>query len=319
MSEKKRSSPVGCLIVLLLIVPPFFLVPTGVAVGFAIVCVMYLLVISEIIQEFKRIDKRKVTNKSTIAAARAGFVELVAKLDNESHSGWLIDELVDFHQLTFFKVVYSQSSEDKTKKLPFHEYRSILRVLKVTDGSGECWVSLHNAQFHLKRKYKKVKKPALLELLKKRPLSDFPMEKLEDRETFWVEELYIPAGTPVNFYGQLSRASTSDPSAFISLQQNTKHDHRMEQQYRMSEDDWQEITSSTDKHEVKLLSSDYSPGTFIESLIISLKGDSSLKLKSYLTIFMMGLMLIVLLGFYGLYLWKGQPEFWEKIITWLNG
>lgn len=87
MSEKKRSSPIGCLIVLLLIVPPFFFVPMGVAVGFAIVSVMYSLVISEITQEYKRIDKRKITNKSTIAVAREGFVELVAELEIEPHSG----------------------------------------------------------------------------------------------------------------------------------------------------------------------------------------------------------------------------------------
>lgn len=318
MSEKKRSSPVGCLIVLLLIVPPFFFVPTGVAVGFAILCVVYLLAISEIIQEFKRISKRKVTNKSTIAAARAGFVELVAKLVDQTHDGWLVDERLDYHELIFFKVVYSQSSEDKTRKLPFHEYRSSPRVWKITDGSGECWVSLHNAQFHLKSKYKKLKKPQLLELLKDKPLPDFPMDKLEDRETFWVEEKYIPAGTPVNFYGHLSKAINSAPSELVSIQQNTKHDHRMEQQYRMTEEDWKDITNSTDQHEIKLLSSDYSPETFIESLIISLKGDNSLKWKSYLSIFMGILMLVVLLAFYGLYLWKGQPEFWEQMMSWLN-
>lgn len=215
-------------------------------------------------------------------------------------------------------MVYSQSSGDKARKLPFHEYRDLPRVLKITDGSGECWVSLHNAQFHLKRKYKKVKKHQLKELLKEHPIPNFPMEELEDRETFWVEELYIPASTPINFYGLLTKASTSMPLELVYVQQNTKHDHRMEERYAMTEEDWNAITTSTGKHEVKLLSSDYSPETFIESLIISLKSDRSLKLKSYLTIFMMVLMLIVLLGFYGIYLWNGQPQFWEELMSWLN-
>lgn len=179
----KKSSPVGCLIYLLIVAPPFFFFPIGVAIGFTAVITVISLVTAEIHREVKKLKQRKVTNKSTISAARNGFVEVVAKIkNNEPISSWLDKEAIAYSEVSVAKMF--RRTDRKSEKQVFYSHRSHVRKMKISDGSAECWVSLHHVTMHLNPKRRRIKKQELLTLLAERPLPDFPIHALEDRDTF---------------------------------------------------------------------------------------------------------------------------------------
>lgn len=88
-------------------------------------------------------------------------------------------------------------------------------------------------------------------------------------------------------------------------------------EYALTKKDYEEITISFDG-KAKLLTADYSPPTYVENVIISLKGDTNLKIKTYINLCTLSLFIIVTITFYGLYLWKAHPLIFEQIISFLG-
>jgi len=309
MSDKKKTGAIGCLVFLLIVVPPYFYFPTGLAIGFTVVCSVLGFIIPEMTREIGKIKQRKATNKSTIAAAQEGFVEIVAKVKGiENVSTWLEGEKADFTLLKLLKWV--RNSRKKNTIVSFYEHRSSPKKLLVTDGSADAWVSLHETTMHLTKKKKQFKKDELLKLLEKHPLPNFNLDELKDKNTFWVEEHYITKGEYVNFYGIMHKLNTANTPAYILKYKDNRH-ARHTQNLALDESDWQEMIDSTHASNLKLLTADYSAPNYIEKLLISLKGDHSLRLRSYLNLFMMLVMILVILSFFALYVWKGHPEVWE--------
>lgn len=311
MPDKKKTGAIGCLVFLLIVVPPYFFFPVGVAVGFTIICGCMGLIIPEMNREIKKVTQRKLTNKSTIAAAQEGFVELVAKIKGiENISTWLEGIAADFVKIRLLKWV--KNSRNKNSIVSFYEHRTSLKKLQITDGSADAWLSLHETTMHLKKKKKRLKKSDLLKLLEKYPLPNFNLDELKDKNTFWVEEHYIPKGQYAYCYGIMNKLNTSDTPHHILKHKENRH-ARHSKEFALNETDWQEMVDSTHTHQIKLLTADYGQSNYIEKLLISLKGDHSLRLKSYFYLLMMVIIIMVLFAFYGLYVWKGHPEVWETI------
>lgn len=309
--KKNSSSPLGCLVFLIIIIPPYFFMPWKAALGFSIVSILLGFIIPEIIREIRKMKQRKVTNKSTIAAARPGFVELVAKVANAAPKQSFLEEIpVDFHQLHIGTNVRRENR--RSEYVSIYEYRSSPRILPITDGSGEAWVSLHHVDIHLKSKTKRLKKDTLLQFLEEKSLPDFPLKALEKSNLFHLTEFYLPKNEYAYFYGIMNVLPTrSNPDEILAYQDDRRD--RFNNQYALTNEDWEHIKAKS-KDKVKLLTADYSPPTYIDKLIISSKGDRSLSLRTYLHVFMLCVFIVAILSLYGLYLWKGHPDLWEKII-----
>ncbi|ADR20186.1 hypothetical protein MATR_21980 [Marivirga tractuosa] len=313
--KKTSSSPVGCLVLLVIIVPPYFFLPWEVALGFSIVVTFLLLIVSEIIREIRKLQQRKVTNKSTIAAARPGFVELVAKVSNSDHKKSFLEEIpVDFHQLHIGTNV--RTANRKSEFVSIYEYRSAPRILPITDGSGEAWASFHHLDIHLKSTTKRFKKDTLLQFLEEKAIPDFPPNSLEKSNLFHLTEFYLPKDEYAYFYGIMNVLPTHSNPDEILAYQGDKRD-RFNNQYALTNEDWEHIKSES-RDKVKLLTADYSPPTYIDKLIISSKGDRSLSWRTYLNVFMMCILIVVLLTFYGLYIWKAHPDLWNQLLSFFN-
>lgn len=159
---------------------------------------------------------------------------------------------------------------------------------------------------------------AFLEKLTASHLEDFPVRDLNENRRIKVEEHYIPASTEIFFYGILHKFNLEDPPQDLFNQVNNKKAIHSESAYALTPSDWQEIIETSSGNNIKILSADYSPDSYIENLIISIKGDSNLQLRSYIGIFFCLLAIILLILIYLLLVSKTYPDLAEQMETFLH-
>ncbi len=313
MNSKSAKTSIGCFVFLAVIVAAFIYAPWQVAVGLMIVIFFISALIEAIRREFKRINKRKITNKSTIMGASEGFTELVAKIKNydQDQKTWLTQDKVSYRSVSFNCYVRVRHGEGNW--VSFHTYEPEDKKLLVTDGSGDCWISLHRAEIQVKEKSKRFNSKKLRDLLEENPIPDFPFEELEKQDTVLVREKWVEPESYVNFYGHFSKLPTYEvPKHIIEHSTNPKL-KSWEKERSLTEADWHEmvkVTEDNGKGELNLLTSTYSEEP-IDPLIMSLKGDARLNLLSYLNIaaMMMAIVLLIVIPF--IILIKVFPEFLE--------
>lgn len=147
---KKRNNAIGCFLYLAFIIPPFFFLPMGAAIGFAFICTFIMFLIAEISRQLGNLKKRRQTNKSPISASSEGFVELVAKVkSNSTQQTWLEELPADYHEIDVFQWKPGTSS-NKGHWTRLYRKRSHDRYFAINDDSGDCYVSLHHHTLHAK-------------------------------------------------------------------------------------------------------------------------------------------------------------------------
>ncbi|HCX22727.1 MAG: hypothetical protein CMB80_16700 [Flammeovirgaceae bacterium] len=308
MPSKNQSNAIGCLLFLVLIVPPFFILPIGAAIGFAGLCTIISFLIAEINRQIGNLRKRRETNKSLISNANEGFVELIAKVIDESKSlTWIKEVPVAYHELAIYQWKPG-TSNSKGHWTGLYQKRSHEKYFSISDGSGECFVSLHQTTFHIKSDSKRMNSRQLLQMLTKKGLEDFPAHDLIEGRKIKVEEHYIPSSTDIYFYGILHKQNRETPPDHLFDQKDNKKAIRSQSSYALDIHDWHKMIAYSSQSDIKILTSDYSPSTYIENLVISLKGDSNIQLRSYFGIFISLIAIIALIAIYLLIVSRTYPD-----------
>ncbi len=308
MPAKNRSNAIGCLLLLFLIIPPFFVLPLGAALGFAGVCTVILFLIAEINRQVGNLKKLRETNKSLISNAGEGFVEFVARIkNNTNHHTWLRKRPVDYYETEIYQW-RPGSSSNKGNWARLYRKSSHEKFLTISDGSDDCFVSLHHSTIHFKSDWKRMTSRQLLEKLTTQNLENFPINDLDNNKKIKVVEHYVPASSQLYFYGILNKVNRDTSPQYLFDQKDNKKAIRSQSSYALDLVDWAQMTSSSSKNPIKILSSDYSPTTYIENLIVSLKGDSNIQLRTYFGIFMCFFVIAALIAIYLLIVSRAYPD-----------
>ncbi|MFY0688651.1 MAG: hypothetical protein JXQ90_15870 [Cyclobacteriaceae bacterium] len=293
--SKIKSSPVGCLIYLAVSVTAFVFLPWQVALGITVLSFFIMAIIQGMINEIQRIKLRNITPTSTIVAAREGFVELYAKIKDKPSNltTWLTNLAADFTTISFNNYIRLRNSEGHWTS--FFSKSSAQKLLLITDGSGDAWVSLRRTELDIKSKIKRIKSSDLHPMLKAKPISEFPMENLEAEKTIRIEEKWIPIYQYHYFYGQMHHLDPGRQYKEIVANNLTTD----EKQRSLSSQDWEEMVNHAQANgldKIRFLTSKYSndPG---DVLIISRAGDSKQNFRSYLGIAFAILGILMILAF----------------------
>lgn len=300
MKPKKKPSPVGCIVYTIVLVLVYIVTPLLLAISFTFFSFFVVIIGHSIILKAKKIKLRNKTNKSTISTAQEGYVELVARIKDGDPQlkTWLTGESADYRWLSFNRYVgRSGSGSGKGKWSSFFDHESAEKVLSVTDGSGDCNVSLHRADFRIKTTTKFFKSIDLLKKLKDHGIDGFPYHDLEANKEIDVTEQWIPKNETVSFYGNLHKLSLDQTShALIEDNIVMRGSNRLEHARFLETEDYQRLTRK-EKEEggqsLKILTSNYDSNP-VEGLIISLKGDKSINQRSYATIIFLSFAMLVL-------------------------
>lgn len=317
----KKSSPIGCLVFLAVIIIVFIYLPL--AAGFTVAFGLFgvILLTSAISREFKRITERNRTNTSTIAAAQEGFVEISGKMvDEPTISTWLTGEKACIRRIDFTYVRSSRSSSSKSVPVTIFRAESERKKFLISDGSDQCWVILHAAELAFKKKTKRFRLKSLKEELSQRPLEGFSMaelDKLTGFKVITVTEEWLEKGQPFNCYGVLHKVKYGERPSALQEVYNHKNQHQLQKEQVLTEADWQTMEKPHAYGEYKVITSRYNDlgRRDIDALIISYMGDAGLNRNSYIQIILMTLALVFLIFMCGVLINVQHPELLEKLVN----
>lgn len=317
---KKKESNLGCFVYLAVVIAAFVFVPWPIALGFAIFLAIALVLVYAIGHEIKKIRRRNRTKKTMISVASEGYVELLAKTkpENEETVTWLKRAEADYSWISFQRFVGSRRSDNPGRWVSFYDIESEGKVLKVSDGSGECWVSLHMADFRIANHHERYKPIELLQALKDKPIAGFPLKELDEKDDIQVVERWIPKGSELYLFGYMSNLEDADQLIDGAKKAWRGGDHRNQDRMLTKDDFATLITKSSDSSSRnKILTPDYEVDP-VEGVIVSLSGDSVVNRSSYAAIVAFSLGLIVLLGMGAGILYSEFPELFDKMLRWLT-
>ena len=295
MQTKKKQSNIGCFVFVAIILVGFFYLPWMLVIGFAIAASIAMVLVFSILNEVKKIRKRSLTRKSLISKANEGYTELVAKIkpENLELQSWIDRTPADFTWLSFQKFHGSRHAEPRGKWKSFFDIESENNFFKVTDGSGDCWVTTHMSDFQVERSIQYFSQNELRHKLKDVPINDFPLENLGDNTEIRAVEKWIRKDQTLFFFGHLHDLShghkdlkTAAAKAWGAI------DYRNRSRL-MGNNEWSDLLQKSEDSSPsirKILTANYEAEP-VERLIISKSGDSTINIRSYLAIiaFLIGL------------------------------
>ena len=311
----KKPSPAGCIIIAVVAILAFIFLPWQVALGVSLNAFWLPMMVHAIIKEMKQIITRSRTQKSTIAASRDGFTEVVVRVKNEDPElkTWLQGEPAAIHWLTITRRVYSESSREFHVSTMYTSYSADKKIL-VSDGSDDAWVLFHSARLHMRKKRKRLTSAKMKAMLQDRPLNGFPLELLDDTEKMTVEEAWLEAGQPIYVYGDMRKVSVGDRPRDLLRVHEDQIQPADQSSRTLNEDDWQNmenVASESVRSQYRILSSiynDYSRND-IKPLMLSTKGDRYANGVNIANMVGLSVGIIFLLGFSLLLLNSFFPEY----------
>lgn len=323
MSKKqgKKQSNIGCFIYLTIVITGFIYLPWPIALGFTFFMGIAIVLVYAITNEIRKIRRRNRTNKTLIRSASKGYTELVAKIhsENERLQTWLKNIEADYAWISFQKYVGSKSSNTKGRWVPFFDKETESKALRVSDGSGECWLGLHMVDFRIKSEIERFKPVELLKKIKSNPIEGFPFEELNKKEEIRVIENWIPKGRFLYLYGHI--ADLNNPEEFLDAANKARRGGDYRNDLRLlSLDDCKQLLSNSQEissNKGKIIAPNYDANP-VEGVIISLNGDNIVNRRSYgaIVAFIIGLIILIsmALGIVS----SEFPEIFEQLLPLLN-
>ena len=285
-SSDKKPSPVGCILLAAIAIVSFIFLPWQVALGVSINAFWIPILIYSINKEIQQIIQRNRTQKSTIAASTEGFTEVVVKLKNQPKDlqSWFTNEPAAVKWLTVYRQSYNESNSETTEQIVYYE-RSEAKKLRVSDGSDDAWLLLHEADVDFKHKKKRYRTEKIRKLLRDHPIEKFPMHLLDENERLIIEEHWITADAPLYVYGDHRKVSVgARPRDLVKIHEDQvqRADHGLA---KLTDTDWKEmedIASESVKSQYRIISTTYhsSDRRDVKPLIITPKGDAYVNLRS---------------------------------------
>jgi len=319
--NKKKQSPVGCLIYLGIIIIAFVFFPWQVALGLAFFLFAVILLTSGIGSEIKKIRRRNITQKSNISNANYGYTELVAKVSpsNKNLKSWIDGEAADYRWISFLQYQRTKNSDGESSGSwgPFYDDESEDKLLRISDGSGQCYASLHMADFRLHSKIKRYKPEEFLTVLKERRIDNFPYDLIDPEKDIRVEEKWIPKNAEHFFYGHMQIIKKEVPEDLIKVaEQAWRGGDHLNKKRQLDANDWKSILENS-QQSAKVLTTNYDQDP-VDNIIISQHDDNVLNRWSYISILAMvfGLVIVFVIGYLALN--ASYPEIIDEILFILN-
>jgi hypothetical protein len=327
MSKKNtnKNSAVGCLTSLAVAIVAFVYLPWQAALGTLIAIFIILLLITGISREISKIRKRNITQKTLINKASSGFTELVSKVvnDNKGLVTWLGGEPAGYRWLSFnhFHRPKNRTENNAGHWASFFDHESESKALTVTDGSGECSVLLHMADFRIASETKRFKPEELLQKLKENPISGFDFDSIKKKETVLVEELWIPKDQYVYLYGDMYSFEDNPPEELLQkIEKSWRGGDYRNNERKLDSEDWKDLINKSKERgnsRIKILTSNYDQDP-ADGIIISQSDDTKINLTSYFSIaaLSLGILFVIFVGYF--LLRAEYPEIAQKIISYFN-
>ncbi|MEQ8924605.1 MAG: hypothetical protein RLO81_02265 [Fulvivirga sp.] len=309
MTPEKKPSAIPGIIYIACVIAGFIYLPILVAFLIAFGGFGALLFVGEIMKQVKMIRQRNQTNKSTIAAAPEGFVEIIGRIKAPKDvRTFLTNEPADYRSITFS---YSHQADRNRDLTAVEVYLSETeeKRLQIYDGSATCQVLLHASELDLHEKVTHIKTEELKILLKERPLDGFPLEELDKHNSLTITEKWVRRGEKLRCYGYLRKIKYGErPEDLVEI--HSKKIRRLDFERRnLTDKDWAEMQKEAGA-DYKLMTSNYADleRRDIKELIISWKDDKQLNTKAYFQILLMIFLFVFLVGFCVLITWSQYPE-----------
>jgi hypothetical protein len=184
---------------------------------------VYLLF--SIVGEFKALIGRLSKRGLNISQTSEGKVLIKGKIEgvSEPQRTWITDEPSTMRKIVFSHYKRRVNTSGKNgKRVETTHLEDLYRTdfshqaIRINDGTGDCWILLHNSDglYHSKSLVKKVEDAE--EMLKKKPIDGFPMEKLEEVfKKVHITEEWVPVGQSLSVYGNIQKIKVGErPKGF---------------------------------------------------------------------------------------------------------
>ena len=314
----KNLSNLGCFTFIGLLIVGLFFVHWLVVLGFGVAVSIMMVLIFSILHEIKKIRKRNNTRKSLISQASEGYTELVAKINpaNSDLKTWIDHVPADYSWVSFQKFHGSRHSEPRGKWRSFFDSESENNFLKISDGSGSCWISTHMSDFVVEMNIQYYNAKELLPKLKTDPISDFPFDELTESTEIKVVEKWIKKGQTLFLFGHIHDFSKGHEPLMRSAAKAWGASDHQNSARLMGHKEWSDLLQKSAESSPgirKILTANFEAEP-AERIIISNSPDSKINIRSYLAIlaFLIGLLLLL----YPAYIMTTSA--YPEIIDWLK-